>query len=289
MGVKAHFAYADRKNGREPVEPIHPELSAALDPILAETYGVIVYQEQVTKAAQAVASYSVGKADLLRKAMGKKKKEVLDAEFEPFSAGMRQNGYSEDAIRTLWDVLVPFADYAFNKAHSAAYGLISYWTAYLKAHYPAEYMAAVLTAEAGKSPDKDQTTVYLAECQRMGLQVRSPDVNISGADYTPADRTILHGLGAVKGVGASADQIVSERAAHGPYGSLVDLLARVGTGTVNKRVFEALLSAGALDCLGRRTDLTRQYEGLSDIVSDLAKRESYGQFTLFGSGLSLLV
>jgi DNA polymerase-3 subunit alpha len=288
MGVKAHYAYADRKNGREPVEPIHPELSSALDPILAETYGVIVYQEQVTKAAQAVAGYSVGNADLLRKAMGKKKKEVLDAEFEPFSAGMRQNGYSEDAIRTLWDVLVPFADYAFNKAHSAAYGLISYWTAYLKAHYPAEYMAAVLTAESDKSPDQDQTPAYLAECQRMGIQVRSPDVNVSNADYTPAQGTILHGLGAIKGVGMAADQIVSERAAYGSYGGLVDLLARVGTSIVNKRVFEALLSAGALDCLGRRTDLTRQYEGLSDTVSDLAKRESYGQFTLFGSGLSLL-
>ncbi|TQF03913.1 DNA polymerase III subunit alpha [Kitasatospora acidiphila] len=288
MGVKAHYSYADRKNHREPIEPIHPELSAALDPILRDTYGVIVYQEQVTKAAQVVAGYSVGKADLLRKAMGKKKKEVLDAEFEPFSDGMRQNGYSEDAIRTLWDVLVPFADYAFNKAHSAAYGLISYWTAYLKAHYPAEYMAAVLTAEAGKSPDQDQTPAYLAECQRMGIQVRSPHINVSMADYTPAQGTILHGLGAIKGVGMAAGQIVAERDARGPFSSLVDLLARVGAGTLNKRVIDALLTAGALDSLGRRVDLSRQYESLSAIVSDLVKRESYGQYGLFGSGLSLL-
>ncbi|MEU7096075.1 DNA polymerase III subunit alpha [Kitasatospora aureofaciens] len=287
MGVKAHFAYADRKNGREPVEPIHPELSVALAPILDETYGVIVYQEQVTKAAQAVAGYSVGKADLLRKAMGKKKKEVLDAEFEPFSAGMRRNGYSEDAIRTLWDVLVPFADYAFNKAHASAYALISYWTAYLKAHYPAEYMAAVLTAEAGKSPDQDSTPAYLAECGRMGIEVRRPDVNVSGVDYTPVPGGILHGLGAIKGVGTAADVLVAERAVHGPYSSLPDLLGRLGR-AANRRVVEALVGAGALDSLGSRAAMLRQYEATADTVSDLAKREAYGQLTLFGSGLSLI-
>lgn len=288
MGVKAHFAYADRKNGREEVSSIHPELSQALAPILNETYGVIVYQEQVTKAAQAVAGYSVGKADLLRKAMGKKNKAVLDAEFEPFSAGMRQNGYSEDAIRTLWDVLVPFADYAFNKAHASAYGLISYWTAYLKAHFPAEYMAAVLTAEAGKSPDQDSTPAYLAECRRMGIEVRSPDVNISNSDYTPAEGLILHGLSAVKGVGVAADAIVTERAVRGPFSSLPDLLGRVGTSTMNKRVIEALSSAGALDAFGSRTDVLRQYERLADVVSELGKRQSYGQYTLWGPGLELL-
>jgi DNA polymerase III subunit alpha len=288
MGVKAHFAYADRKTGREEVSSIHPELSQALAPILNETYGVIVYQEQVTKAAQAVAGYSVGKADLLRKAMGKKNKAVLDAEFEPFSAGMRQNGYSEDAIRTLWDVLVPFADYAFNKAHASSYALISYWTAYLKAHYPAEYMAAVLTAEAGKSPDQDSTPAYLAECRRMGIEVRSPDVNISNSDYTPAVGLILHGLSAVKGVGVAADAVVAERAAHGPFSSLPDLLGRVGTSTMNKRVVEALSSAGALDAFGSRTVVLRQYERLADVVSDLGKRQSYGQFTLWGRGLDLL-
>lgn len=288
MGVKAHFAYADRKTGREPVEPIHPELSQALAPILDETYGVIVYQEQVTRAAQAVAGYSVGKADLLRKAMGKKNKAVLDAELEPFSAGMRQNGYSEDAISTLWDVLVPFADYAFNKAHASAYGLISYWTAYLKAHYPAEYMAAVLTAEAGKSPDQDSTPAYLAECQRMGLDVRPPDVNVSQADFTPAQGSILHGLGAVKGVGVAGLAIVAERDARGPYSSLPQLLGRVGTRVLNKRVIEALLSAGALDAFGTRKDTLSMYQRVADSVSDLGKRELYGQYTLWGSGLVLL-
>jgi DNA polymerase-3 subunit alpha len=288
MGVKAHFSYADRKTGKELVTPIHPELADALAPILDETYGVIVYQEQVTKAAQAVAGYSVGKADLLRKAMGKKKKEVLDAEFEPFSAGMRQNGYSEDAIKTLWDVLVPFADYAFNKAHAASYGLISYWTAYLKAHYPAEYMAAVLTGEAGKSPDQDSTQAYLAECRRMGIEVRPPSVNVSGAAYTPSQGAILHGLGAVKGVGVAADAIVTQRAAGGPFTSLPDFLGRVGTRVANKRVIEALASVGALDTLGSRAGILRQYDEMSDSISDLGKRESYGQRTLFGSGLVLL-
>lgn len=288
MGVKAHFSYADRKTGKELVTPIHPELADALAPILDETYGVIVYQEQVTKSAQAVAGYSVGKADLLRKAMGKKNKAVLDAEFEPFSAGMRQNGYSEDAIRTLWDVLVPFADYAFNKAHAASYGLISYWTAYLKAHYPAEYMAAVLTGEAGKSPDQDSTQAYLAECHRMGIEVRRPSVNVSGAAYTPSQGAILHGLAAVKGVGVAADAIVAERALRGPFTTLADLLGRVGVRTMNRRVIEALSEAGALDTLGSRAAVLRQYEEKADAISDLGKRESYGQRTLFGSGLVLL-
>lgn len=288
MGVKAHFSYADRKTGKELVTPIHPELADALAPILDETYGVIVYQEQVTKSAQAVAGYSVGKADLLRKAMGKKNKAVLDAEFEPFSAGMRKNGYSEDAIRTLWDVLVPFADYAFNKAHAASYGLISYWTAYLKAHYPAEYMAAVLTGEAGKSPDQDSTQAYLAECHRMGIEVRRPSVNVSGAAYTPSQGAILHGLAAVKGVGVAADAIVAERALRGPFTTLADLLGRVGVRTMNRRVIEALSEAGALDTLGSRAAVLRQYEEKADAISDLGKRESYGQRTLFGSGLVLL-
>ncbi|HEX5016200.1 MAG TPA: DNA polymerase III subunit alpha, partial [Actinomycetes bacterium] len=146
MGANAHNDYADRKNGRKPVTPIHPELAEPLADILDETYGVIVYQEQVMAIAQQVAGYSLGQADLLRRAMGKKKKEVLDKEFVPFSEGMRERGYSDHAIKTLWEILVPFADYAFNRAHTAGYGLVSYWTAYLKANYPSEYMAALLTS-----------------------------------------------------------------------------------------------------------------------------------------------
>ena len=182
MGADSHTKYALRKNGREPITPIHPELAEPLAEILGETYGLIVYQEQVIAIAQKLAGYSLGKADLLRKAMGKKKREILDAEFVGFSAGMSANGYSMAAIKTLWDILVPFSDYAFNKAHTAAYGLVSYWTAYLKANYPAEYMAALLTCV---SDDKDKSALYLNECRRMGIKVLPPDVNESDADFTP--------------------------------------------------------------------------------------------------------
>src|SRR5215510_13865316 len=150
MRANAHNDYADRKTERKPVMPIHREpaqpLAEPLAEILGDTYGMIVYQEQVIATAQKLAGYSPGQADLLRRAMGKKKKEILDKEYVPFSAGMKEHGYSDGAIKTLWDILVPFSDYAFNRAHTAGYGLVSYWTAYLKANFPAEYMAALLTS-----------------------------------------------------------------------------------------------------------------------------------------------
>lgn len=288
MGVKAHYSYADRKNGREGIGYCHPELAETLAPILDETYGVIVYQEQVVQAAQIVAGYSVGRADLLRKAMGKKNREVLQKEFGPFRDGMKSKGYSDDAVQALWDVLVPFADYAFNKSHTVAYGHIAYWTAYLKAHYPAEYMSAVLTGEVGKAPEQDSTAAYLTECRRMGIDVQPPSVNVSGAAYTPHEGRILHGLGAVKGVGVAGEAIVGERDVNGPYASVVDLLARVGTRVMNKRVIEALSEAGALDCLGPRAKVLETYERVTETVSDLGKRAAYGQHTLFGDGLALI-
>src|SRR5256885_8711096 len=144
--------------------------------------------------AQKLAGYSLGKADLLRRAMGKKKKEILDKEFEPFAAGMRANGYGDAAVKTLWDILVPFSDYAFNKAHSAAYGVVSYWTAYLKANYPAEYMSGLLTSVGD---DKDKSAVYLAECRRMGIKVLPPDVNESRARFSAVGTDIRFGLAAV--------------------------------------------------------------------------------------------
>src|SRR5207248_9139793 len=158
-------------------KPIHPELAEPLREILAETYGLIVYQEQIMFIAQKVAGYSMGRADVLRKAMGKKKKEVLEKEFEGFREGMRANGFSDGAVKALWDTILPFAGYAFNKSHAAGYGLIAYWTAYLKANYPAEYMAALLTSVAD---NKDKSAVYLSECRRMGIKVLPPDVNESG-------------------------------------------------------------------------------------------------------------
>ncbi|MEY3148794.1 MAG: hypothetical protein RL029_68, partial [Actinomycetota bacterium] len=168
MGVNAHNDYADRKNKRKKIEPIHPELSEALKEILDDTYGLIVYQEQVMAIAQKLAGFSLGRADLLRKAMGKKNKEILDKEYVHFEAGMRANGFSSVAIEELWKTLIPFSDYAFNRAHSAGYGVVSFWTAYLKANYPTEYMAALLTSVRD---DKDKSALYLNECRRMGIKV----------------------------------------------------------------------------------------------------------------------
>ena len=200
MGADSHNKYARRKTGREPVEAIHPELAEPLEDVLGETYGLIVYQEQVMAIAQKLAGYTLGQADILRRAMGKKKKSELDKQFEGFSAGMSERGYSAAAVKTLWDILLPFSDYAFNKAHSAAYGLVCYWTAYLKANYPAEYMAALLTST---KDDKDKSAIYLNECRRMKIQVLPPDVNeSSAADFTPVGTDIRFGLTAVRNVGA---------------------------------------------------------------------------------------
>ena len=158
MGANAHNDYADRKNKRQEVTPIHPELAEPLKEVLGETYGLIVYQEQVMAIAQVLAGYSLGKADLLRRAMGKKKKEILDKEYAGFAQGMKDNGYSAAAVKTLWDILLPFSDYAFNRAHSAAYGVVSYWTAYLKANYPSEYMSGVLTSASATTRTRPRST-----------------------------------------------------------------------------------------------------------------------------------
>ena len=209
MGVNAHNDYADRKTGRKPVVPIHPELGEALEDILGDTYGLIVYQEQVMAIAQQLAGYTLGAADLLRRAMGKKKREILDKEYIPFSEGMKAKGFSEGAIKTLWDTLVPFADYAFNRAHTAGYGLVSFWTAYLKANYPAEYMAALLTSV---KDDKDKSAMYLAECRRMGIKVLPPDVNDSDSDFTPRGTDIRFGLSAIRNVGTNVVASIVRRA-----------------------------------------------------------------------------
>ena len=217
MGMNAHNDYADRKNGRQAIKPIHPELEEPLQEILAETYGLIVYQEQIMLIAQKVAGYSLGKADTLRKAMGKKKLEVLEAEYEGFGEGMTANGFSERAIKALWDTILPFAGYAFNKSHAAGYGLVSYWTAYLKANYPAEYMAGLLTSVGD---DKDKAAVYLADCRRLGITVLPPDVNESVLNFASVGHR--HPLRAGRGAqrrrqrGRLADQDRATRRASSP-------------------------------------------------------------------------
>jgi len=281
MGANAHNEYADRKNGRKPVVPIHPELAEPLAEILGDTYGLIVYQEQVMAIAQKLAGYSLGNADLLRRAMGKKKKEILDKEYVPFREGMQANGYSEAAIQTLWDILVPFSDYAFNKAHTAGYGLVSFWTAYLKANYPQEYMAALLTSV---KDDKDKSAVYLNECRRMGIKVLPPDVNDSDFDFTPRGSDIRFGLSAIRNVGANVvESIIATRRSRGRFGDFMDFIAAVDASVCNKRVVESLIKAGAFDSLGHtRRGLVTIHDQVIDAAIDLKRAEAMGQFDLFG-------
>src|SRR5438874_887940 len=233
--------------------------------------------------AQKVAGYSLGKADLLRRAMGKKKKEILDKEFEPFAAGMRENGYSEAAIKTLWDILVPFSDYALNKAHTAGYGLVSYWTAYLKANYPAEYMAALLTSVAD---NKDKSAVYLSECRRLGIKVLPPDVNESTLQFSAVGTDIRFGLGAIRNVGANVvESIIETRSKKGRYTSFTDFLHKAELVCCNKRVIESLIKAGAFDSFGQsRRALCELHEEAVDAVIGLKRQEAMGQFDLFGGG-----
>ncbi|WP_327027692.1 DNA polymerase III subunit alpha [Micromonospora sp. NBC_01740] len=283
MGVDSHTNYALRKNNLQEITPIHPELEEPLREILAPTYGLIVYQEQVQRAAQILAGYTLGQADLLRRAMGKKKKEILDKEFIPFRDGCRERGYSDEAIQKVWDVLVPFAGYAFNKAHSAAYGLVSYWTAYLKAHYPAEYMAALLTSVGD---DKDKMALYLSECRRMRIQVLPPDVNTSAGPFTPVGKEIRFGLGAVRNVGANVVAAIMRcRDEKGEYADFYDFLSKVDAVVCNKKTIESLIKAGAFDVLGhsRKALLTVHAEAI-DAYADVKRKEAVGQYDLFGAG-----
>ena len=281
MGENSHNDYADRKNGRKKVEPIHPELSEALQEILGDTYGLIVYQEQVMAIAQKVAGFTLGRADLLRKAMGKKNKEILDKEYVPFEAGMKANGFSEDAIKRLWEVLIPFSDYAFNRAHSAGYGVVSFWTAYLKANFPTEYMAALLTSVRD---DKDKSALYLSECRRMGIKVLPPDVNESNAEYTPRGRDIRFGLAAIRNVGEGVvASIKASREAKGNFGSFGDFLAKVDAQVCNKKTIESLIKGGAFDSLNHpRKGLMMIHLEAIDSVIETKRAEAIGQFDLFG-------
>jgi DNA polymerase-3 subunit alpha len=281
MGENAHNNYADRKNGRKPVEAIHPELREPLADILGDTYGLIVYQEQVMAIAQKVAGFSLGRADLLRKAMGKKNKEILDKEYIPFEAGMKANGFGDAAIKRLWEVLIPFSDYAFNRAHSAGYGVVSFWTAYLKANYPTEYMAALLTSVRD---DKDKSALYLSECRRMGINVLPPDVNESNSEYTPRGRDIRFGLAAIRNVGEGVvASIKSAREAKGNFTSFGDFLAKVDAQVCNKKTIESLIKAGAFDELGHhRKALVAIHLEAIDAVIESKRAEAIGQFDLFG-------
>jgi DNA polymerase III subunit alpha len=285
MGVNAHNDYADRKNKRQEVIAIHPELVNVLSEILGDTYGLIVYQEQVMAIAQKVAGFSLGRADLLRKAMGKKNKDILDKEYVNFEKGMTDNGFSKSAIDKLWETLIPFSDYAFNRAHSAGYGMVSYWTGYLKANHPTEYMAALLTSVRD---DKDKSALYLNECRRMGIKVLPPDVNESQSDYTPLGNDIRFGLTAIRNVGENVvASIVANRETSGRYESFGDFLSKVDANVCNKKTIASLIKGGAFDSLNHpRKGLTLIYLEAIDSVMEAKRAESIGQFDLFGSGMS---
>ncbi|MFZ7087776.1 DNA polymerase III subunit alpha [Curtobacterium sp. RRHDQ10] len=275
MGANSHTNYALRKNGEQDVVPIHPELEEPLAEILGGTYGLIIYQEQVMAIAQKLAGFSLGQADILRRAMGKKKKSELDKQYAGFQQGMKDNGYSDAAIKTVWDILLPFSDYAFNKAHSAAYGVVSYWTAYLKAHYPAEYMAALLTSVGDA---RDKLALYLNECRRMGIRVMPPDVNESIGYFAAVGEDIRFGMGAIRNVGFNVvDAIVEARTTKGAFDSFHDFLRKIPITAANKRTVESLIKAGAFDSTGdSRRALVEIHEGAVEAAVKVKRDEAHG-------------
>ncbi|NLG48387.1 OB-fold nucleic acid binding domain-containing protein, partial [Gordonia sp. (in: high G+C Gram-positive bacteria)] len=228
-----------------------------------------------------VAGYSLGEADLLRRAMGKKKKEILDEAYGGFAEGMTKNGFSQAAITALWDTVLPFAGYAFNKSHAAGYGLVSFWTAYLKANYPAEYMAGLLTSVGD---DKDKSAIYLADCRKMGITVLPPDVNESRADFAAVGDDIRFGLAAIRNVGSGVvSSIIASREEKGAFNGFSDYLGKIDVTACNKKVTESLIKAGAFDSLDHpRKGLFLVHADAVDSVLGTKKAEAIGQFDLFG-------
>ncbi|MEU9502481.1 DNA polymerase III subunit alpha [Streptomyces sp. NPDC048196] len=280
MAANAHTNYALRQNGKQEPDPIHPELKEVLDPILGSTHHLLIFQEQIMAIARTLAGYTLGGADMLRRAMGKKKPEVLAAEWEKFHGGMKANDYSEEAIKAIWDVMLPFSGYAFNKSHTAGYGLVSYWTAYLKANYPAEYMAALLTSVGD---DKDKAGIYLADARKLGVTVLQPDANESVAEFAAVGDDVRFGLRSVRNVGDNViEAIVSARKTKGKFSSFADFLDKADLPALNKRAVESLIKAGAFDSLGNtRKGLTAIHETAIDAVVPLKKAAAYGQDDLF--------
>src|SRR5579875_1014651 len=283
MEAKSHINYARRKSGQQPVTPTHPEVAEALEETLGETYHLVVYQEQVMAIARLLAGYTLGGADILRRAMGKKKKAEMDKQWQIFSTGMKDNGYSAEAIQAVWDVLLPFSAYGFSKSHTAGYGLVSYWTAYLKANYPPEYMAALLTSVGA---NKDKMAVYLAETRRMGVRVLPPDVNESQLRFAAVGDDIRFGLGAVRNVGENVvESIIKAREEQGRFTSFHDFLRKVPLPVCNKRVVESLVKAAAFDSLGHpRKGLVAIHEQAVDAIMTEKRNEAIGQDSLFGFG-----
>ncbi len=268
--------FVNTKHGRQ--EPNYP--LPQLKPILEETYGVIVYQEQVMKIANVLGSYSLGDADILRRAMGKKIPEVMDQEKVKFMAGALKNGIPEDKAENIFDLMAKFAGYGFNKSHSAAYALIAYQTAYLKAHYPAQFMAALLSCDMNNT---DKVVLYINECRERGIEVLPPDINSSVQDFSVHEDKIRFGLAAVKNVGESAlASIVEEREMNGNYTSLIDFCNRVDSRRVNNRVIESLIKSGSFDSLGgNRAQLMGVLPKAIDQAKAFQRDRQSGQMSLF--------
>jgi DNA polymerase III subunit alpha len=268
--------FVDRKHGRKKVEYELPELQE----ILQETLGVIVYQEQVMQIANRLAGYSLGEADLLRRAMGKKKPEEMAQQRERFIEGAAQRKYPPKKIEKIFDLMAQFAGYGFNKSHSAAYALLAYHTAYLKTHYPVEFMAALLTSVTGST---DDVVKYINECREMGIAVEAPDINVSDANFTPHGESIRFGLAAVKNVGGNAiESIVGARKNLGCFKSIFEFCEHVDLRLLNKRVLESLIKSGAVDSLGRRAQLMAVLDKAIEQAQKTQRDAEFGQHGLFG-------
>ena len=268
--------FINRKQGRERVTYPHP----ALEPILNDTYGVIVYQEQVMQISQVLGGYSLGRADLLRRAMGKKKAEVMQKERAGFLEGCSKNGVDPKVAGEIFDLMEKFAEYGFNKSHSAAYGLITVQTAWLKAHYPVEFMAALLTSE---KDDTDKVVAHIAEARARGHQVLPPDVNLSDLEFSVSENRIRFGLGAIKGVGESAIEAIAEARGRTPFRTLFDFCERVDLRRVNRKVIEALVKAGAFDFEKRpRRQLFESIDQALERGATAQRDRAVGQKSLFG-------
>ncbi len=279
LGSGMDREWVDRKHGRTEVSYPHP----ALEPVLKPTYGVIVYQEQVMQIAQVLAGYSLGGADLLRRAMGKKKPEEMAKERAKFEQGSAERGVEPRTATQIFDLMEKFAEYGFNKSHSAAYALVAYQTAWLKVHYPAEFMAAVLSSDMDNT---DKVVGFLDEARALGLTVMPPDINASNYMFEAInDNTIRYGIGAVKGVGHGACAAISEeRQRSGVFIDLLDFCKRVDSSKLNRRTLEALVSAGALDALGKnRPSLLLQLPEVVKATEQLARERDAGQVSLFGA------
>ncbi|OIN99790.1 MAG: DNA polymerase III subunit alpha [Desulfovibrionaceae bacterium CG1_02_65_16] len=267
--------FIKRKQGQIPVTYPHPSLEETLKP----TYGVIVYQEQVMSCARVIANYTLGGADLLRRAMGKKKAEEMAKERQKFMAGARENNIAEATAQEIFDLMEKFAEYGFNKSHSAAYALISYYTAFLKAHFPHEFMAALISSELTNT---DKVFTYINACREMQIPVVPPDVNVSETRFCVIDNKVVFGLAGIKGVGEDAvDAIVAERQESGPFRDIYDLCERVNLRKINKRTLEALIKAGGLDCLGKtRAGLMAVLERAVSMGQKKAKEKAQGMISM---------